>query len=351
MVSRLKPTHPNDALPGALYSPGHVYLLLDIPPSRMTYSNDTCGPVQMHIPTAQSGPWQSFTVRTGPWQSVGYNQSHSNTERLRVSVCYDAVDQLERQDIPHDFNVSISLEKELRREPEVSVNGIHSMDTYDIRRQLGAIRDAAKLSSVGRGVIPFDIKSVDEQRNYIGLDNSPDSKDYDYTKDMYNTTTTPFMWDQIWSAFPTNILEVSYTGLRFILSWNATSIVEGESDIHTPSINFFLKNVFLNTLANTQNPALTLQALWAIVLRNVYYDTVPFFDYKQQAMIRLISEAQMPRDHNGLVAVTALVARQWIITMFIVALFVMRSKHLVLHKALGCGVGRIDSGDRDIYKR
>lgn len=172
------------------------------------------------------------------------------------------------------------------------------MDTSSIRLQLGAVSIAATLSTQDRGVVPFQIESIDQQLKAINY-TSAYAKDPAY---VYNTASFPYIWSNIWSAVPGNAYLLPTTPLRFFLN---TSFPMPSSNLG--GVNVILSDMFMDTLADTGNLALALQAMWTTVLRSAYYDAAPFFDLAQASEISMVSEGQMPWGKGGLIAVAVLV--------------------------------------------
>jgi hypothetical protein len=95
----------------------------------------------------------------------------------------------------------------------VSIDNGH-INTSAIRRQLGAIRNAAKLSPVEHGITSFDIKTVDEQKSTFAVTA--------YSIMGLNMTTYPFVWNNVRDAIPEFTLQLWINGSNGMLK--ATSL-------------------------------------------------------------------------------------------------------------------------------
>ncbi|KAI1120487.1 hypothetical protein F5Y10DRAFT_289621 [Nemania abortiva] len=299
LTSRLQPPPNEDS--GMPPHFGQVYLLWDIPAACTTFSNKTCSTSQTNPPAAQDGPWQTFTV----------TNSSQGAEVLRVSVCYDAL----APSLAHDYNVSFSFSTQLPSEPGF----VYANDTTNlvndsaVRRQLGATSDADTLSAVDRGVISFDMKEVDEQ---ISATRREDP--YSLT---YSSPTMPFLWYNVWAP----VRNSEDGSLKLAFDNTTTPLGTGANPI--------LRSIFFNVLVDTRNPALAIQAMLTTILRCAYYDALPFFDYDQVAVTRMVNLEQIPLAHSGFTVIVALVVAHCLLTLAILVLFILRGRMVVLHKA------------------
>ncbi|KAF2149820.1 hypothetical protein K461DRAFT_34484 [Myriangium duriaei CBS 260.36] len=289
---------------------GQSYLLWDIPQSCTDFNTSrSCNLRYANTPTAQAGPWQSFST------------SDTDTDRLRVSICYDAIAGPAAGGVlfPQDFHVSVNISGQRPQEPTPfdvddyeDYGNLTKFNASSIREQLGATLDAANRSTLERGVLSLeDLDLVDEQLNAMRWD----------TNNMnYDVETYPFIWDSIWDDYTPFHNSIRLLN-QFILGSNAVNM------------NSILRIIFMETFNETQNPALAIQTVWTTVLRTAYYNAVPYFDHYQRTGMSVMNGYQVPTKQGSFVAVAILVITHCVLTTIIVILFVLYTKDLVLNEA------------------
>ncbi|TRX97979.1 hypothetical protein FHL15_001189 [Xylaria flabelliformis] len=276
------------------------------------------------------------------------------SDEIRASLCYNAIDftaGLNLIKTPHDYNVSFEISNILPPEPEfVPVNGASQRcDNFDIRRQLGAT--TSELSALDRGIIPFDIGPVDKQ----------------VISAKSNQPTQPFIWDSVsmgfWNFIEQEILYTEDAGnpykldvsrftplvtpvltycyctkrKKFYLHSRDFLAMPLHLYIDAPDIfwmfrfNPILDSIFSDTLKETKNPAIAMQAFFTTVLRTIYYATLPYFDYDQEAVMRLAVPKQIPSGYRGFISVSSLVAAHIVLTYAAVVIFILKGRLLDLH--------------------
>ncbi|KAI0192989.1 hypothetical protein EV127DRAFT_490204 [Xylaria flabelliformis] len=331
LISRLRPKYAPISSPD--FEHGNAWLLWHV--SWTFFANVSVNDSLLYhtlISPVQSGPWQTFKVTnlsnvTNLPDITDVNHLPDASDEIRASLCYNAIDftaGLNLIKIPHDYNVSFEISNILPPEPEfVPVSGASQRcDTFDIRRQLGATENASELPALDRGIIPFDIEPVDRQ---VISANS-------------NQPTQPFIWDSIsmgfWNFIEQEILYTEDAGNPYKLDG---PIVPLHLYIDSPDIfwmfrvNPILDSIFSDTLKETKNPAIAMQAFFTTVLRTIYYAALPYFDYSQEAVMRLAVPKQIPSGYRGFIAVSSLVAAHIVLTYAAVVIFILKGRLLDLH--------------------
>ncbi|KAI0546828.1 hypothetical protein F4679DRAFT_587202 [Xylaria curta] len=329
LISRLRPY-----LPISLPNSGHgnAWLLWHIPWT--LFANASVNDSLLYhtiVPPAQPGPWQTLKVinlsdAANLPHVTNLSQLPNVSDEIRVSLCYDAIEFDDHT--PHDYNVSFEISNILPPDPEFVLVGGASQrrGTFDIRRQLGATENGAGLSVLDRGIIPFDIRPVDKQVVTTTL-----------VSNMYsNQPTRPFVWSSI------------TLGLVNFRAQESSGPVYYGTCLHKPDgptvplhlyigsldslwINPILSSIFSDTLEETKNPAIAMQAFFTTVLRNIYYAALPSFDYNQEVVMRMAVSKQIPSGYMGFIAVASLVAAHVVLTYTTVVMFVLKGRLLDLH--------------------
>lgn len=96
------------------------------------------------------------------------------------------------------------------------------------------------------------------------------------------------------------------------------------------SINSRLSSIFKDTLADTNSPALALQAIFTIITQMGYYSYVPYFDTLGDSIITVTESYYVPAKHVGYAAVILLLIIHLILVAASVACFAFWSRHTLL---------------------
>ena len=133
--------------------------------------------------------------------------------------------------------------------------------------------------------------------------------------------TEPFVGDNVW---------LQAIATEFKLGFNASNLKSSEN-LTTP--NWLLDRLFTDTLIDTNDPALALQAFFTAVFRSAYLDAVPTFNVRQPITMRLVDRLVYPRGFTGLIIVIVTTAAHWALCMVFVALFRLKTNYSVLNDA------------------
>lgn len=93
------------------------------------------------------------------------------------------------------------------------------------------------------------------------------------------------------------------------------------------------RDIFLDTLQETENPALALQAPFTITTQMVYYDMLPLFDVPREAVLIKDKAVLRPVVRRGFLAIIALTLIHFILTCFSVISFGLRTQHTLLNNS------------------
>jgi hypothetical protein len=181
-------------------------------------------------------------------------------------------------------------------------------DTTAIRNQLGATRNEMTLEQ--RGI--WNLSNTSIFQTIAQLQNTWEIPDKITDVITFNSLTYPWVIPMVMSEPSTITLcpKCSHDGTR-----------QGSN---------ILIQVFDDVIADTDSPALALQAILTIVLRAAYYDWVQLLNNNSSTKTVTFQQALIPLHHTGLCAVmyilAILLALCWIITF---AFFAWTSKTLL----------------------
>lgn len=241
--------------------------------------------------------WQQTT--SGPWRNI-YADVDGRDIGLNVSLCFS-------NPTTDDFHVDISGENHAS-EPTISWNAQQrEYDTRDVRSLLGAV--AEPLTPRQRGIYDLAQPSVQEAQ-----------------------ATMPFVSDAI-----SNALFFSFPMTSVVWNSNETedqndlmpTVVLGESSSGN-AMHVTHDAIFTQTLKETGNPALALQALNTVLTQVTYYDSLPRFELSSPAQLRMVSKVSVPAKWTELIIVMVLLAMHSIMLIAAIVVFLLATEHTQL---------------------
>ncbi|RYP89874.1 hypothetical protein DL770_004004 [Monosporascus sp. CRB-9-2] len=106
------------------------------------------------------------------------------------------------------------------------------------------------------------------------------------------------------------------------------------TDIYAPGntrmVNHRLASIFLDSLEETNSPAVALQAIFTILSQTAYYNLVPYFDILETGTITITASHYIPARSIGFASVAALLLIHLILVAMAVACFASWSYHTLL---------------------
>ncbi|RYP74672.1 hypothetical protein DL769_003985 [Monosporascus sp. CRB-8-3] len=287
---------PLEPINGGLKSPltfntsgGQVYLLFD-------HTNTTAGLIDTQDvwSTKEDGVWTKLIPPPSQTAPLGSD--------MRVTLCYDS----------RSFSNSTRLVSAEslgdREEPQISIRTtltdnylVAQLDTEPVRRQLGATNDILTL----------------EERGLLKLELDPDYKDQILpNQDQFETGMT-------------------YMTVRPIHGIDSLMLCTNcLTDIYAPgntrAVNHRLASIFMDSLEETNSPAVALQAVFTVLTQIAYYNFVPYFDILEKGTITITESYYIPARSIGFASVVALLLIHLILVTMAVACFASWSSHTLL---------------------
>ncbi|RYP18893.1 hypothetical protein DL765_003681 [Monosporascus sp. GIB2] len=274
-------------------SGGMVHLVFD-------HTNTTAGLIDTQDvwSTKDDGVWTKLIPP--PSQTVPLGSD------MRVTMCYDS------RSSSNSTRLVAAESLGDREEPQVSIKRtlIHNQpipqfDTEPVRRQLGATNDILTL----------------EERGLLKLELDPDYKDQMLSNQGYHSN--PFDVDMSYlTIHPFNDIDA------LILCMNCE--MDNDYPGNTRIVNNRLASIFVDSLEETNSPAVALQAVFTIYTQTAYYSLVPYFDILGKGTITITESYYIPAKTIGFASVTALLLIHLILVAMAVACFASWSRHTLL---------------------
>jgi hypothetical protein len=186
--------------------------------------------------------------------------------------------------------------------------------TENIREQLGAKREVA--SAETRGIMKLDTtpQELRWQVTAVTCDNS-----------VSRYCTVPFSTGQM---IPTSWYPSNYS-LFFCSLCNSEA---GESS-YGFDVNPQQALAFQNILQETGRPALALQAYYMTLMRMIYYDNLPLFDYPGTQSMTFFTPTLIPQGYKGLAAVITATTLHLALVLIIFVEFLASTRSTMLGNA------------------
>ncbi|RYP79121.1 hypothetical protein DL771_000099 [Monosporascus sp. 5C6A] len=196
-----------------------------------------------------------------------------------------------------------------REEPQISIKTtlidnrlVAQLDTESVRRQLGATNDILTL----------------EERGLLKLELDPDYK--------YQVLTDP--------RYDINLLDLDMMYLTMQPFYPIDGLMlctKCMTAIYAPgnnlTVNHRLMSIFLDSLEETNSPAVALQAVLTVLTQMAYYNLVPYFDRLENGTIAITESYYIPARIIGFASVGALLLIHLILVAVAVACFASWSCH------------------------
>jgi hypothetical protein len=283
LVSRLNPVYLNN------YGErrGNVFLIVD--PHLLCQSNPLGCLDARDVKIAPSSDW--FTLGDGPWTNL---TTFHQDQYIRFSLCYDALYDHTIQDIDVTvFAAPNSVEPQPTR--DIFSN---SFNVSDILDQLQGTREPQTSRAMS-----FDTTNLLRQIHGMASDEA----------------WLPNVWGDI-------------AGSSGQVTWQQcdANFASSNSSFCVDSLKW---RIFNETLSSTGNPALALQALNTVTLRQMYYDMLPFFDGLSDATMVNIVSRPMPSTKRGFLAVLVLTLIHEVLVGIVLIRFVLRTERTLLNNS------------------
>lgn len=241
--------------------------------------------------------WQQ-TV-SGPWCNIFANVDGHNIG-LNASLCFS-------NPATDDFHVDISGENHAS-EPTISWNAQKGeYDTRNVRTLLGAVSEP--LAPRRRGIYDLAKPSDRESQDTMSF-----ISDAVYNALYYKFPLTHLFWNFNKTKDQNDLMSTVVFG--------ASSFGNQAHVTHDA--------IFVQTLQETGNPALALQALNTVLTQVTYYDSLPRFELSSPAQYRMVSRVSVPARWTGFAVVTVLLAMHSIMLIAAVVVFLLTTEHTQL---------------------
>ncbi|RYO85207.1 hypothetical protein DL766_007004 [Monosporascus sp. MC13-8B] len=272
---------------------GTVYLLFD-------HTNTTAARINTQDvwSTNDDGVWAKLIPPPSQTAPLGSD--------MRVTMCYDS----------RRFSNSTRLVSAEslgdREEPQISIKTtlidnypVTQLDTESVRRQLGATNDSLTL----------------EERGLLKLELDPGYKDQMLPNPGHNIKSfdVDMTFLTIQPIHPIDAL---------MLCTNCITDIYVPGNIRT--VNHRLMAIFMDSLEETNSPALALQAVFTVLTQMAYYHLAPYFDILENGTITITESYYIPARSIGFASVTALLLIHLILVAIAVACFASWSCHTLL---------------------
>jgi hypothetical protein len=212
----------------------------------------------------------------GPWLDILLPDKNT---RMSATLCYDALSTL-------DAPITTSSHTN-RTEPSWGWDVAQDEYTTDkIREQLGADRSPASLDD--RGILKLETTPA-ELRRQAALTIFDGNIPRYYTVPFATAQIHPISW------YPTN----------YSVSFCPKCSSYSDESSYGFDANPQQASAFIDTLRNTSSPALALQAYYTTLMRMIYYDHLPLFDYPGTQSMMFFTPTLIPKGLGGLLAVIA----------------------------------------------
>lgn len=257
-------------------APTNTFVVLDIS------SRDAFNGTAKVDPDRNDGPW---TIVTGK----------SDEEALRVTACFSNLNSL-------TFGVRMS------GSPAPVESGIpwdsegYRYDTRAVRRQLGASSSPESLD--GRGILTLEPES--EWRHGTALD-SLDGYPVFFSESLVHSVSQP--------------------GTEELLHLSVMLSPDSQDQYRAHATH---AAVFQDTLHETDNPALAVQAALARIHQMAYYTELPRRTAKEVATTSFLTSALIPVRWIGFIVATGLVGVHFVITFVVAVLFLGYTRHSLI---------------------
>ncbi|KAF7561834.1 hypothetical protein G7046_g2316 [Stylonectria norvegica] len=272
---------------------------------------------QLDKNTTELEPWTKLntTVESGSWlrQSWRHTALYEHLYYdIRASWCFDALAGLQPQHTGNTLNVSSTApilnitasSLEVIREPGFSLNTRKKYDTLGVRDQLGATNKSQNHES-NREIMAISAEDMDMSLATIR------GKPYPSEWESDNGWQYSWLYTRLFLNFDALVL----CRLCNPSSYNGIQGHQLVSDV--------LSSLFLDTLDDTDSPALAIQALQTTVLRMTYYDYISAFSASYNATITRFVLANVPKTVRpwGYTAVVLILAANMLLFVIIYILF------------------------------
>jgi len=264
---------------------GKAYLLLNFT-HLSSLINLTSGNYEYpDLVSTPNGPWTEIKLFNGAW-------------RIQSTLCFDALSTL-------DTPISASSQTN-RTEPSWEFDPEQRrFVTGGIRKQLGA--STYNLTIQDRGILSMETTPLEMRQQAKALVPFDGSLKY------------------LTSAFAAPVANPAKFSAFFCPTCNATAAQLDDIVLVHPQ----QATTFQDILLDTRRPALALQAHLTTLVRMVYYDNLPVFDYPGNQTLDFFVPILLPTTHLGLVGVIMVLLIQQVAVLIIVLRF-MRSEHSAL---------------------
>ncbi|OCK88491.1 uncharacterized protein K441DRAFT_621209 [Cenococcum geophilum 1.58] len=233
----------------------------------------------------------------GPWTEI---KLFNSALRIQSTLCFDALFTLDTPILASSQTNRTEPSWEFDPEQRRFVTG-------SIRKQLGA--GAHNLTFQDRGILSMETTPLEMRQQAKALVPFNGSLKY-LTKTFAAPVANPYFAK--FSAF-------------FCPTCNATAAQLDDVVLVHPQ----QATTFQDILLDTGRPALALQAHLTTLVRMVYYDNLPMFDYSGNQTLDFFVPILLPTTHLGLVGVIMVLLIQQVAVLIIVLRF-MSSEHSTL---------------------